>query len=301
MTMHSHDKLNKVFSRGVLLTLLLAGCAEEFDPPSLIDKTRPLGAEVRVDGDPSRSTPRPGETATVTWLMAAPGAMPSLAWTFMICGAGASTTEACVATPYATINGTDSPSFSFTVPSQEDLAGATRLLIAGQICSDGTPSLDPQTGMPACPGQGNTVTATLFLQQADAGNHIPALPERPLWFDGADWLPDGPDDCTGLPFVALGSKDHVLRLRTLTEDRETYVMGDTTAREQLQISQFTTAGELGQTYFVVEPSNQDPWNDLESKWDAPETMPPDGRVHFIFVARDLRGGVSHTTRTVCVY
>lgn len=300
--MNPHDKLNKVLFRGVLFTLLLAGCAEEFDPPSLIDKTRPLGAEVRVDGEPNRSTPRPGETATVTWLMATPGAMPSLAWMFAVCRAGLATTaEACTPTPFATFTGTDSPSFRFDVPSQEILGGATRLLITGQICADGAPTLDPQTGMPTCPGQGNTVTATLFLQQADDGNHSPALPERPFTFDGADWMADGAGDCAGLPSVAIGSKDHVLRLRVLAEDRETYGAGDTTAREQLQLSQFTTAGELGQTYFVVEPSNQDPWNDLESKWDAPETMPPDGQVHFIFVARDLRGGVTHTTRTVCLY
>ena len=84
------------------------------------------------------------------------------------------------------------------------------------------------------------------------------------------------------------------------EDRQTYVAGDTTAREELQISQFTTAGELGQSFLVVEASNQDPWNDLESKWDAPETMTADGRVHFTFVARDMRGGVNLTTRTVCL-
>jgi hypothetical protein len=100
--------------------------------------------------------------------------------------------------------------------------------------------------------------------------------------------------------VALGSKDHVLRLRTLAADRETYVSGDTPAREELQISQFTTAGELDRTFQVVEANNQDPWNDLESKWDAPKTMPADGRVHFTFVVRDMRGGVSHTTRTICL-
>jgi hypothetical protein len=308
MTMNPHTKLNKIFSRGVLASLLLAstlsvGCAEEFDPPSLIDKARPLGAEVQVEGDPSRSTPRPGETAKVTWLMAAPAEMPTLAWMFAICRSGTATpAEGCAPAPYASFEGAGSPSFRFTVPSQEILGDATRLLIIGQVCTSGAPTLDPQSGLPACPGEGNTVTATLFLQQADAGNQIPALSERSFWFDGADWLADGPEvDCAGLPSVALGSKDHVLGLRTLAEDRETYVTGDTTAREELQLSQFTTAGKLGQTYLVVEPSNQEPSNDLESKWDAPETMTADGRVYFIFVARDLRGGVSHITRTVCVY
>lgn len=303
--MNSHNQ-NKVFAglwAMLLVSALVGGCAEEFDPPSLIDKPRPIGAMVQVEGDPSRSTPRPGETAAVTWLMAAPAEMPSLGWTFAICRSGAaSPAEGCAPTPYATFEGAGSPSFRFEVPSQEMLGGATQMLIIGQICEDGTPTFDLQTGQPTCPGQGNTVTATLFLQQSDAGNQRPALPERTLWFDGADWLTDDPNgDCTGRPSVALGSKDHVLRLRMLAEDRETYVSGDTTAREELQISQFTSAGELGQSFLVVEASNQEPWNDLESKWDAPETMPADGRVHFIFVARDMRGGVSTTTRTVCVY
>lgn len=303
--MNPHTKLNTIFFRGVFATLLLAstlsvGCAEEFDPPSLIDKARPLGAEVQVEGDPTRSTPRSGETATVTWLMAAPAEMPTLAWMLAVCPSD--TDPACAPAPLAIHEGTGTPSFRFTVPSPELLGGATRLLITGQVCADGTPSLDPQTGMPTCTGQGNTVTATLFLQQTDPGNQIPALPSRPLWFDGAYWLAAGPQvDCAGLPSVALASKGHVLRLRALAEDRETYVTSDTTAREELQLSQFTTAGELGQTYLVVESNNQEESNDLESKWDAPETMTSDGRVHFIFVARDMRGGVSHTTRTVCLY
>jgi hypothetical protein len=297
--MNPDKKLNKVFGAlwAVLSVALSAGCAEEFDPPSLIDKPRPLGAEVRVDGDETRSTPLPGEIVTVTWLMAAPTEMSPLAWMFAVCRAGmASQAEACAPAPYATADGTGTPSFKFTVPAQEALGSATRLLIAGQICADGAPLLDPQ-GMPTCPGAGNTVTATLDLQQAEQANHIPALPA--LWFDGAEWPND--EDCTGLPSVALGSKDHVLRLRTLAEDRETYVSGDTTAREELQLSQFTTAGELDRTYQVVEANNQDPVNDLESTWDAPKIMTADGRVHFTFVARDMRGGVSHTTRTVCLY
>jgi hypothetical protein len=305
MTMNSH-KLNKV-SGGLwallMVSALSGGCAEEFDQPSLIDKPRPIGAMVRVEDDPNRSTPRPGETVVVTWLMVAPAEVPTLGWMFAICRSGtASPAEGCTPTPYATFEGAGWPSFRFEVPSQEILGSATQLLITGQICEDAMPTFDLQAGQPTCPGQGNTVTATLFLQQTEAGNQRPALPEPPLWFDGADWLADDPNgDCTGRINVALGSKDHVLRLHILSEDRETYVTGDTTVREELQISQFTTAGELGQTYLVVESSNQEPWNDLESKWDAPETMPPDGQVHFIFVARDMRGGVNLTTRTVCLH
>jgi hypothetical protein len=74
----------------------------------------------------------------------------------------------------------------------------------------------------------------------------------------------------------------------------------TLVRETLQISQFTTDGELDHSYNFVEASDESAVNDLEVKWDAPEVAPVDGRVRFTFVARDLRGGVGYAARTVCV-
>jgi len=96
------------------------------------------------------------------------------------------------------------------------------------------------------------------------------------------------------------------RLRTLAEDRETIspsadpTVAPITTRDVLQISNFTTAGKLGQTYSIVEADDPRSEADVELTWDAPDVSPADRRAHFTFVARDLRGGVGLATRTACV-
>jgi hypothetical protein len=296
MTMNSR----KTFSIALLVPLVLAGCMEEFDPPSLIERARPIGALVQVDGDPMRATPRPGEAATVTWLMAAPGELPPLFWAFAVCRAGlGDQTAACAPAPLAVADGQGAPSFQIVVPTEDVLGDAQRLTIFGQICENGAPVL--VGNVPACPGAGDTVTVDILLQRSEQANHSPALAQRAFWFDGVDWPVDMGGDCAGLPVVAAGSKEHVITLRMLAEDRETVVQADgTLARETLQISQFTTDGDLDHSYNFVEASDESAVSDLEVMWDAPEVAPVDGRVRFTFVARDLRGGVGYATRAVCV-
>jgi hypothetical protein len=298
-----------IIALATLATALLAGCGEEFDPPSLITGTRVLGAVVQVDGDETRATPQPGETATVTWIVVAPDDVPPLGWAFVVCPAGPGANEAaCAAAPLFTAQGTGTPQFRLPVPAADGLGDTSRLTVIGQICDGGVPGLDPQTGMPACPGAGATATIDIHLQRTADANHNPALAARPIWFDGAAGpADDGTLDCTSLPTVAAGSKHHVLRLATLAEDRETIVTpaadpaaAPTTTREMLQISSFDTDGDLGQTYAFVPADDASPEADVEIKWDAPDVAPAEGRVRFYFVARDLRGGVGLATRAVCV-
>jgi hypothetical protein len=297
-----------------LLAILLAGtvlaaCGEPFDPPSLIEKTRVLGARVEVTGDFTRATPRPGESATVTWIMAAPEALPPLAWTFVVCRYSAgSPAEACAPAPLAVTQGTGTPVFEVAVPTADVLGATPRLQLFGQICQDSAPTLDPQTNLPTCAGTGTMATVDIYLELGDQANHSPALADRPFWFDGAAWpADDAAADCASLPQVTTGSIGHVLRLATLTEDRETIVIpsadptaAPTTTREVLQISNFTTAGKLGQTYSFVEADDPRSEADVDVTWDAPAFSPIDHRIHFTFVARDLRGGVGLATRTACL-
>ena len=303
---------NRIETRALLAILLagtaLSACGEPFDPPSLIEKTRVLGARVEVTGDATRATPRPGESATVTWIMAAPEALPPLGWAFVVCRYAATSAEACAPTPLAVAQGTGTPSFQVQVPTADVLGTTPRLQLFGQICQDSAPTLDPQTNLPTCAAAGTMATVDIYLQLGEQANHSPALADRPFWFDGADWPADeAAADCASLPHVAAGSKGHVLRLATLAEDRETIVTpgadsttAPSTTREVLQISNFTTAGKLGQTYSFVEADDARPEADVDVTWDAPELSPTDGRIHFVFVARDLRGGVGHATRTACV-
>ena len=107
-----------VFNVRRLLLLGLVGSSSsraavpEFDPGSLVDKTRVLGARIEVDGAPDRAAPLPGEVANISWLVTSPGASPPLAWAFAAClpgAVGGSTSLGCAAAPLAYFDGTASP------------------------------------------------------------------------------------------------------------------------------------------------------------------------------------------------
>ena len=236
--------------------LLLAGCGPKFDPASLIETTRVVGARVEVEGAPDRATPRPGETADVTWLITSADAPSPLSWAFALCtpAAGGSSLH-CGGAALAVFEGTTSPPrLSFPVPSADVLGTTTHVILYGEICmgSDSTPTFDPQTGIPTCTGGGGT-TASLdvLLQRGDEANHNPVA-EHAFTFDGQPWpaLASGGDPCAAGPRAMAGTKDHVIGNTTAGSDRESYtaLLGDpavpTPTRERLQVSQFTTAGKL---------------------------------------------------------
>jgi hypothetical protein len=279
-----------------LTTLAGTGCMEPFDPPSV------LGAQVRVTTDPTRSTPMPGETVSVDWLVVAPAQVPPLAWGFAICP----TPQSCV--PVAT--GADLPMrFTWTVPDAGGISG--RVQVWGQICEGG--ALVLTDGLPACAPGAKATLATIDLIVDGTGdgtgttvsNRIPDLPARPLTFDGAPWIEAG--TCAQAPTVALGSKGHTMDLQILAEDREAYLALDgdppvlTSKREVLQISNLADAGELGRSFSFVEASVTDAVTQVSVTWDAPDTMPATGNlVQVYFVARDMRGGLAYVERTICL-
>jgi hypothetical protein len=294
---------------GVLMSFI-AGCAPEMDPPSLVEKTRVIGARVEVAGEPERATPRPGETARVSWLVTAPAEVPALGWAFALCPGGAAV-ESCDE-PLAVFQGHDrAPAVELTVPAAEALGGARELVLFGRICSASEPTLDPATGEPGCTmrGDGTTAIVTIPLEAATGTNHNPSFVGRSVAFDGQPWDGSEATDCAGLPSVKAATEDHVLRVETDASDRERYtaMVGDppvpTARREALQISQFTTAGKLERSYSAVEATDTTARPAFEVKWKAPDAdQVPDGGlvVRFTFVARDLRGGAAWTSRLVCV-
>ena len=123
---------------------LLPGCADEIEPASLIARPRVLGARVEAAGDASRSWPRPGESATLTWLTVTPDASRPrpLAWSLAACVAAAAG-DACRdgGAPFFAGGGESDagglPVLTFTAPSEAMMGDASRLLITGAICVDG--------------------------------------------------------------------------------------------------------------------------------------------------------------------
>jgi hypothetical protein len=302
---------------GLACSIFIAGCGPAFDSASLIKTTRVVGARIEVEGAPDRATPMPGETANVTWLVTSPDAMPPLAWAFAACPPGTvdgKSSLGCVNAPLARFDGTASPPrISIPVPSGAALGGATSVVLYGQICAglDSAPSFDPQSGLPSCTaGGGTTVSLDIPLQLGDDANHNPTA-DRVFTFDAEAWpaRAAGDDPCVLGPRVVAGSQDHVIGNTTDGSDREPYTVFigappvATPTRERLQISQFTTAGELKSQFAFVESTDESATTTVDVTWEAPEAaeVPAAGvAVMFTFVVRDNRGGTDWTTRTLCV-
>jgi hypothetical protein len=294
----------------------LPGCGATFDPASLITDTRVVGARIEVEGAPDRASPRPGETANVTWLVTSPDATPPLGWAFVVCAAApGKSTPACLEAPLARFDGNASPPrLSIPVPPEAALGGATSLTVHGGICPgvDSVPRFDRRDGLTDCTGagRGTTVSLGIPLQLGDDANHNP-IADRAFTLDGAAWpAPTANDDpCAQGPRVTAGSKGHVIGNTAQGSDREPYTvaMGDPPVaiptRESLQISQFTTAGKLKSQFSFVEATDENATTTVEVTWDAPEAteVPAAGvAVTFTFVVRDDRGGADWTTRSLCV-
>ena len=312
-------KIARLVLAGTAVVLSLAGCGPTFDPASLIKTTRVLGARV-VAGEPSesptRASPMPGESATVTWLVESPGEAPPLGWAFALCAPAASSTRLdCGGAPFAVFQGTENPPrMNVTAPDAAELGAAQNLLLYGRVCVDSAPVFDPTNGLPSCSDgkPGTTATATILVGGPTSANHNPTA-ERGFTFDGALWPATAPGDdpCAvdaGVPRVAAGTDKHTLGIATAGADRETYTIlyGDppveTTKRESLQISQFATAGELKSAYTFVEGSDETAADPVgEARWDAPKAKDLSGAtpVQFTFVVHDGRGGTDWTTRTAC--
>jgi hypothetical protein len=291
---------------GLFLILSSAACGPTFDPASLVESTRVIGARIEVEGEPDRASPKPGETADITWLVTSPDAAPPLGWTFALCAPGTGdNAAACLSAPLARFEGAATPRISMVLPSEAVLGGATSLTFHGGICAGvaASPQFEPQSGLATCPagGHATSVSLDLSLQRGEDANHNP-IADRAFTLDGAAWAAATGEPCAQGPRVTAGSKGHVIGITTQGSDRELYT-APTATREQLQISQFTTAGKLKSQFSFVEATDDNPVTISEVAWDAPdgdEVSVAGMAVTFTFVVRDDRGGTDFTTRALCV-
>ena len=295
----------------LLLATVVTGCGPDFDPSSLIEKTRVIGARVEVEGAPERAAPAPGETATVTWLMTAPAAIPPLGWAFALCAPNALGNLSCDQAPLDLYQGSENPPrVAFVVPGSDVLGSARSLILYGRICVASAPTFDAQSGLPGCTdaGDGTTAAVSVKLEDADYPNHNPVA-DHGFTFDGQPWAPDaGGDPCAAGSRVKAGTDEHVIGMVSDGADRESYTAlagypaVPTALREALQISEFTTAGKLKPGRSFIEAADVAPQTTSEVKWTTPkpEDVTAAQAVTFTFVVRDDRGGVDWTTRSVCV-
>ena len=150
-------------------------------------------------------------------------------------------------------------------------------------------------------------------------NHHPVFTNDVLELNGTPWEAatataaapgDACDATTGLPVVTATpvGKDAVkqeIRIVSDGDDRETFTPeGQTVAQlEDLQISNFTTAGKFESSYAAIYTTDTRPDADVTVKWEPPAASTVSGGgevVAFHFVVRDLRGGLDVTSRSLCV-
>lgn len=289
-----------------ILPLALVACAD-LDPPTLIKRDRVLGAKVSVDGDPARAWPAPGERATVSWLTASPGDPPQFSWILAACPAATSSgMPACAGPLLASSQGAGLvPALQLDVPV--DLT-APALVVMGVICATGAPVVDGAGFAATCDdgSRADLVSQHVFISRDQEVNHNPELAGAPFTVADAGWAPATDAGCDDdLPVVKAGSGRTLLGVTFDATDRETYhVAGEPApAREELQLSAFTTAGELVQQRSYVDADDDRAATPVAFEWEPPraDEVPAGGlRVKFHFVVRDLRGGVDAASRVLCV-
>jgi hypothetical protein len=285
----------------LLLGWLLFGCDDPLKSVELVAEPRVLGARVEVTDDAGRAAPGPGESASVRFLVAT-NAPTTLGFQLSACPASPrrGARAACAAEPFAEIASGDGevevPSLSFEVPSDLDSSG--RLLVQGTICPFG--SVNDDGGCDG-PDPGTPVQLELELAHDDDVNRNPELEPESIRFDEVEWLEltadDGDCEGLGLPEVEVKSK-HAISVQLDEADRDQLPRASELdpSRESLQLSHFTTAGDLGRAFDSIA------WDDDELGRQVSWTAPKDpGLVRLWIVLRDFRGGSAFVERAVCVH
>jgi len=317
----------------LFLAANVAGCADDFDPGSLLTSLRVVGARTEVVGAPERATPLPGETATITLRVAGPEPGATFTWAAFACGspgAPAGGVGPCVTGTLAEelddTPGTDPPMLTVSLPAAlEPSTGATEIVAIGVLCPEGAPDpsllRDPSALPadlcvgPAGPGQAFLIRAPIAYGPEEQ-NRNPSFPADEVSLGGAPWpamdAPPPPVDCAELGMLTRSVQDQRETEIGIggfpPEDRETFTrLVDqpprlVSEREALTISLFTTAGELDRQFSVIDDATRD---DVAVLWQPPPpeeaSIPPGGRtVRFVLAVRDGRGGFDAVDRWLCL-
>ena len=307
---------------GAIAALLLAaGCSNDLPEASVLERTRVLGARVEVAADPGRAEVMPGEAASVTWIVAGPSAPATLDWAFALCTTGGAD---CADAPQLLGTGSGTPvTVGFTTPDAAALGTNLLPLMLGVVCADGAVGVDPNSPLPTCSGPSASGTPVRFTvpvtPDGATPNRHPVFGNDVIELGGVAWDPatataaaagEACDATSGLPVIAatpVGGAvvEQEIRIVSDGDDRETFTpAGATVAQlEELQISNFTTAGVFQSSYAAIFATDLRPDADVTVKWEPPtaaEVAAGGKVVVFHFVVRDLRGGLDVTSRALCL-
>jgi hypothetical protein len=214
---------------------------------------------------------------------------------------------------------------SVTLNVRKDFSAA-RMVFLGVFCEKGTPLIDvDDPGLFSCEhNSGETVLLNgLITVQHDKAetNHNPTLDALTIKIDDAQkinqpWLapadPLPPDNECG----TSAKRDRTERPVTLplldSGEHKLLLSYDASAREKndgepetLELTIYTTAGEMERRFTVWNPDDPTHNGELEADvdWDPPEAekLPKGGKlVRFFITVRDQRGGFDFAERAACV-
>jgi hypothetical protein len=277
------------------LLALLTHCGDPLKPVYLVNEPRVLAARIEVIGDPGRAAPAPGERVSIRFLVGAPDPGPVLGWALFACVAappGASL-PGCAEPPFSSVLSEPAaaePVFEFDVPMQLE---QDALLVYGVICPDGRAELAP----PGCANGAGIRVSLDFPLAGEELNLNPSIAPEALRLDEQVWSTG--TSCSELPQVEAGS-EHTIELSLDETDRDPLKpqFDFDPEREALQVSHFTSAGQLERTFTMIDSSDEELLARVQ--WKAPVSMVDVTIVRFFIVVRDLRGGSDWVERAVCV-
>lgn len=261
----------------------LTACGEPDDPAWRIAKTRVLGARAEADADRTRASIRPGEAFRVAWFVVGPDGETEAPYRLGLCRSAELVRDVdCDGPNFVEVSGrTGAPSMFASAPELGALNGATHLLVKGFVGD-------------------RDVVLSIPIERAEAdANRHPDLPPDAVRFDGEPWPEAGTGCGSSSPEIAADDAEHTIRVLVPDAAREALPDG---LRETLQLSHFTTAGELDRQFSVVEAEAPAGDAALDVSFVAKRGhATPDGRtVHVYLALRDSRGGMSFTKRALCM-
>ncbi|HKO51630.1 MAG TPA: hypothetical protein VJV79_28165 [Polyangiaceae bacterium] len=289
----------------LLAALCGAGCDDSLKSVSLIEETRVLGARVEVEEDPLRSSPRPGERASLRFFVAAPDGKPQLSYALSLCTVRLTNNgfPPCADAPFASSVRADASDadarLDFQLPLGVDLETTPHAFASGLICPDSGLILGSD-GAPSC--LTGTGTEVAFEFDLVGNNHNPSLEGHALLLDGEPWPASAEMTCDdGSLRQVTASSRHALRIDLADSNFEPLTRQSSVepGRESLLVSPFSSAGELDHGFVMV--SADTPPDQRRVGWDAPRpanALP--NLVRFYFVVRDTRGGEDFAQRALCV-
>ena len=313
--------MRRIFSIILVVAGLLVGCDGEFTPATLVTEPRVIGARAVVDGDPTLAWPSAGDSVSVVFDVAFPGAAQPLSWALVGCPLAPSAfgVEQCGGEPLG-IGIADGavPQLDLSIPA--DTAEGTSFLVTGVICYSGTPAtdLEAQPSEACVGGTGQVVAFVLPVATADSANRHPELADA-LLLDGSAWTYSPASDISdqGCLSVAEVPQRSVSALLSGSEMGELRISASVSATslemyqaergdppmtvteiEDVLLANHSTAGTFEGRFAFFEDG------DLSNEfgWEPPaDGVSADGQlVRFYFTLRDGRGGAALITRALCL-